>query len=114
MPSRLPMGYQFTIFSDHKALESLDKIAERNPRVQRWMEFLAAYNYTLEYRRGSANGNADFLSRLPLPATELDRCGASSLTPSDEELLPPMARTSANTPFPPCFHPYAVHRTLAR
>ena len=79
------MGYQFRCFLDHKALESLDKIAEHNPRVQRWLEFLTTYNYTLEYRKGSANGNADFLTRLPLPATELDRSGPSSLTPSDEE-----------------------------
>ena len=36
-------------------------------------------NYTLEHRKGSANGNADFLSRLPAPATEHDRTGSSSL-----------------------------------
>ena len=79
------MRYQFPIFSDHKALKSPDKIAEHNPRVQRWLEFFTADNYTLEYRKGGANGNADFLSRLPLPATELDRSDSSSLTPSDEE-----------------------------
>ena len=43
------------------------------------------YNYTLECRKCSANGNAEFLSRLPLPATELDRRGPCSLTPSEEE-----------------------------
>ena len=66
-------------------LESLDKIAEHNPRVQRLIEFVTKYNKTIEYRNGSVNGNADFLSRPPLPATELDRSGSSSLTPSDEE-----------------------------
>ena len=79
------MRYQFPIFSDHKALKSPDKIAEHNPRVQRWLEFFTADNYTLEYRKGGANGNADFLSRLPLPATELDRSGPRCLTPSNEE-----------------------------
>ena len=59
------MGHQFPIFSDHEALESLDNIAEHNPRVQKWLEFLTTYTYTLEYCKGSANGNADFLSRLP-------------------------------------------------
>ena len=39
----------------------------------------------MEYRKGSANGNDDFLSHLPLPATELDHRGPSALTPSDEE-----------------------------
>ena len=38
----------------------------------------------LEYRKGSVNGNADFFSRPPLPATELDRSDLSSLTPSDQ------------------------------
>ena len=42
------------------------------------------HNYTLEYRKSSANGNDDFLSRLPLPAMELDRSGPSRFTPSDE------------------------------
>ena len=80
-------GTTFRIFSDHKALESFAKVAEHNPRVQRWLEFLTAYRYTLEYRKGSANGNADFLSRLPLPASENDRSGRSRLTPSEEERI---------------------------
>ena len=78
-------GVPISDFSDHKALESLDKIAEHNRRIQRWIQILTAYNNTLVYRKGSANGNASFLSRLPLPATELDRGGPSGLTPSDEE-----------------------------
>ena len=75
------------MFSDHKALESFAKVAEHNPRVQRWLKFLTAYRYTLEYRKGSANGNADFLSQLPLPASEDDRSGRSRLTLSDEERI---------------------------
>ena len=75
----------FRFRSDHKALESVDKIAEHNTRVQQWIEFFTAYKYAMEYRNGSANGNDDFLSRLPLPATELDHRGPSTLTPSDEE-----------------------------
>ena len=42
--------------------------------------FLTAFGYTLENRKGSANGNADFLSSFPEPATEHDRSGSSSLT----------------------------------
>ena len=34
--------------------------------------FLSAYTYTLENRPGKSNGNADLLSRLPLPASEAD------------------------------------------
>ena len=52
----------FQIYSDHKAPENIAKIGEHNARVRRWLEFLSAYTYTLEYRKGTANGNADFLS----------------------------------------------------
>ena len=40
--------------------------------MQRWFGFSSAYTYTLEYRPGKSKGNADLLSRLPLPATEAD------------------------------------------
>ena len=75
-PSWLSLGH---IFSDHKALESIGKVENHNARVQRWLGFLTAFDYTLEYRKGSANGNADFLSRLPEPATEHDRNGSTRL-----------------------------------
>ena len=75
------MGHEALHFSDHKARESIDKVGDHNARVQRWLEFLTVFDYTLEYRKGNANGNADFLSRLPEPATERDRTGSSSLIP---------------------------------
>ena len=74
---------KFLIYSDHKALDNITKVGEHNARVQRWLEFLSAYTYTLEYRKGSAIGNADFFSRLPQPATDLDRTGPNSLTCPD-------------------------------
>ena len=52
--------------------------------VQRWLEFLTAFDYTIEYRKGSANGNADFLSRLPESATGHDRSGSTSLNPVED------------------------------
>ena len=58
-------GTKFVIFSLHKALESIGKVGNHNARVQRWLEFPTAFGYTLEYRKGSANGNADLVSRLP-------------------------------------------------
>ena len=59
----------------------MGKVGNHNARVQRWLEFLTAFDYTLEHRKGSANGNADFLSRLPEPATEHDSSGSTSLNP---------------------------------
>ena len=46
---------EFSIYSDHKALESIAKVGEYNGRVQRWLEFLSACTCPLEYRKGSAN-----------------------------------------------------------
>ena len=83
--SKQPLGHEFGVFSDHKALKSIGKVGGHNARVQRWLEFLTAFDYTLEYRKGSANGNADYLSRLPEPATEHDRSASSSLTPVDDD-----------------------------
>ena len=65
-------GTKFRICSDHKALERMGKVGNHNARVQRWLEFLTAFDSTLEYEKGSANGNADFLSRLPETAMEHD------------------------------------------
>ena len=80
-------GTKFRIFSDHKALENIGKVGDHNARVQRWLEYLTAFDYILEYRKGSASGNADLLSRLPQPAAEHGRSGSSRLTPVDDEAI---------------------------
>ena len=36
-------------------------------RIQRWAVTLSAYSYSIEYKPGSCNSNADAFSRLPLP-----------------------------------------------
>ncbi|CAB1103607.1 unnamed protein product [Ectocarpus sp. CCAP 1310/34] len=75
---------KFIIYSDHKALESIGKVGEHNARVQRWLEFLSNFTYTLKYRKGSANGNADFLSRLPLPAQDTDKTAPDCIDGVDQ------------------------------
>ncbi|XP_062501692.1 uncharacterized protein K02A2.6-like [Corticium candelabrum] len=63
-------GHQFTIFTDHKPLltllgENRGVPAMCSGRVQRWSLMLSSYQYTMTYRPGSLNSNADGLSRLP-------------------------------------------------
>ena len=41
-------------------------------------------DYAFENRKGITNVNADFLSRLPEPATADDRSGSSSFTPLED------------------------------
>ena len=74
----------FLIFTDHECLQQISKISESKPRIQRWMEFLSAYNYRLSYRRGRDSANADFLSRLPIPPTAKDISDSSALTDPDD------------------------------
>ena len=81
---RYLFGVYFLVFTDHQCFQQICKIGETKPRIQRWMEFLSAYNFRLSYRRGQDNANADFLSRLPLPPIAEDISGASALTDPDD------------------------------
>ena len=73
----------FLIYANNEC-QQISKIGESKPRIQRWMEFLSAYNYRLSYRRGRENANADFLSRLPLLPTVEDISGLSVLSYPDD------------------------------
>ena len=66
------MGRSFVICLDHKPLQHLFGEKQGIPamasaRLQRWALILSAYQYTIEYKAGKQNANADSLSRLPLP-----------------------------------------------
>ena len=81
---RYLFGVYFLVFTDHQSLQLICKIEETKPRIQRWIEFLSAYNFRLSYRQGQKNADADSLSRLPLPPIDEDISDASALTdPND-------------------------------
>ncbi len=65
-------GRHFTLYTDHQPLLTL--LSERqvmnsqaSGRIQRWALLLSMYEYTLAFKPTSKQGNADALSRLPLP-----------------------------------------------
>ena len=58
------MDRTFTIQTDHRSLEWLDRIKDTNPRLTCWSLFLQGYSFTVKYRSGTANANADALSRF--------------------------------------------------
>ena len=67
-------GHDFEIHTDHKPLLGLFKEDKQIPvmaaaRIQRWALTLAAYEYTIQFKQGNKNGNADGLSRLPCEVT---------------------------------------------
>ena len=55
----------FKIYSDHRNLLFQKKPQRMTERLVRWSLFLSEFNFTIEYRPGSANGKPDRLSRRP-------------------------------------------------
>ena len=65
-------GRRFVLITDHKPLTAILGPKRGVPplaaaRMQRWALLLSAYDYDIVYRPTTAHGNADGLSRLPLP-----------------------------------------------
>ncbi|XP_061774106.1 uncharacterized protein K02A2.6-like [Nerophis ophidion] len=68
-------GRKFDLISDHKPLLALFGERKGLPtmaaaRIQRRAIILSAYDYHMTYRRSEEHGNADGLSRVPLPETK--------------------------------------------
>lgn len=65
------IGYQFVVETDHQSLKWLME-AKNPPRLVRWALQLSEYDFVIKHRKGSANSNADALSRLPTSAISYD------------------------------------------
>ena len=71
-------GRPFRVITDHKPLEMIAKtpLLRAPPRLQRMLQNIQGYDFTIEYRQGKTMTLADTLSRLPNPkdkgAAELD------------------------------------------
>ena len=70
-------GRKFTLVTDHKPLMAILGPKKGIPslaaaRLQRWAVLLSAYTYDIVFKPTSAHGNADGLSRLPLPVITQD------------------------------------------
>ena len=59
------LGRPFTIQTDHRSLEWLDRLKENNARLTHWSLALQPYQYSVVHRPGKKNANADALSRVP-------------------------------------------------
>ncbi|XP_048059455.1 uncharacterized protein K02A2.6-like [Megalobrama amblycephala] len=67
-------GRQFILLTDHRPLTTILGPHTGIPslaasRMQRWALLLSAHTYEIRYRKAELHGNADGLSRLPLPVT---------------------------------------------
>ena len=83
----------FIIHTDHKPVMYLFNENRSIPptasaRIQRWALAISGYTYQIQHRSGTKLGNADGLSRLPLPTT------SKVLVPTETVLL--MERLNAS------------------
>ena len=68
-------GRSFILYTDHQPLTSIFHPHKSIPvvmaaRLQRYVLFLAGYDYQIEYKNSKVHSNADSLSRLPLKTEE--------------------------------------------
>ena len=69
--------HRFELVTDHQPLLAL--LHEHRPTstqasacIRHWSLLLSAYEYTITFRKTQAHQNADALSRLPLPQTQIE------------------------------------------
>ena len=55
----------FKLVTDHQALKYLMEFKHKNSRLCRWALALQGYTFSIEYKKGAANTNADGVSRRP-------------------------------------------------
>ena len=87
------LGHAFTVYTDNNPLSYIQTTAKLAAVEQRWASQLAQFNFTIKYRPGPSNRNADALSRLPSPATSPEAPPAPSEPPE-----PSSARAVTATP----------------
>ena len=54
---------KFVLMTDHQALTGMSTSTNHNRRLTRWTLYLQDFYFSMQYRPGTKNGNADWLSR---------------------------------------------------
>ena len=79
-------GNHTTVITDHQALEYVYKNPKITGRISRWNILLQNYDYTVQYKKGKHNTNADAISRLEnLPQPDNDN--ADDIIPENVDLF---------------------------
>ena len=81
-------GRKFQIVTDCNPLTYLLTTAKLNATDHRWLSSLASFDFTISYRPGKSNGDADGLSRMPQP----DGHVKPPPVPDEEYIKPFLAR----------------------
>lgn len=90
-------GQKFNVITDHRALTWLFNLKDPGSRLTRWRLKLEEYQYTILYKPGTANTNADALSRIHKVTTRSQNKNSDSLTPENSISEQPEHITSENS-----------------
>lgn len=82
-------GRCFTIYTDHKPLTWIFNVKDPSSRLMRWRLKLEEYDYKVVYKKGSLNGNADFLSRINTAKTRCERREKDEVAPGEPKVRTP-------------------------
>ena len=77
----LRWGQPFTVFTDNNPLTYVLTTAKLNSIGMRWVNELADYNFSIKYRRGKENIDADSLSRNPMDIADLKKTCTETVDP---------------------------------
>ena len=64
------LGKKFWLRTDHSSLQWLYNFRSPTGILARWIETLSAFDFEIQYKRGSSNGAADALSRMPAQTSD--------------------------------------------
>lgn len=71
----------FTVYTDNNPLTYVLTTAKLNATTHRWIAELADFNFSIKYRPGKVNGDADGLSRMPLDMEQYMKTCSQEMEP---------------------------------
>ncbi|XP_037831815.1 uncharacterized protein LOC119617061 isoform X2 [Kryptolebias marmoratus] len=74
------LGREFTLETDHKALQWIEKMKDTNGRITRWYLAIQPFRFTIHHIPGKDNCIADCLSRCPSERSEEGECVMAAVT----------------------------------
>ena len=87
----------FTVYTDNNPLTYVMKSAKLNATGHRWVADLSNFNFTIKYRPGTHNADADILSRMPLDIEKyISACTNESSKAEFEAVVSAISGQSSN------------------